>query len=432
MSDQSGVREYKLSKGYTNYIFILLFLLYFFDYVDRMVVTSLFPHIKEEWGISDAQCGMLVSAIYWSIVMFTIPASILVDRWSRKKTIGLMAVLWSIATAACAFTKSFGQLFGARCVIGIGEAGYAPGGTAMLSGLYPEEKRSRMMGIWNASIPLGSAVGIALGGIIAKEFGWRHAFGLVALPGLIVAILFFFVKDYKTVELVKTADAGSAGGPKVKMSKKDVFWEFVRTPTLIFTYLGFAAMVFVTTSLMTWLPTFFNRVHNIPMDQAGIKGGSVMLLALVGAPLGGFIADMWFKKRKNARLLFSAVVAVLSALFLSVGLVFFSGNMQYVFILFMGLVVVAFVPAAAAVTQDVVHPGLRAISYALCVIVQNLLGASTGPIVVGSLSDSFGIEKALLVLPAFLIVAAVLFFFGSFFYVKDRDKVEKVTLEVEG
>jgi predicted MFS family arabinose efflux permease len=431
MSDQSMPREYKLSRGYTNYIFILLFLLYFFDYVDRMVVTSLFPHIKEEWGISDAQCGMLVSAIYWSIVLFTVPASVLVDRWSRKKTIGLMAVIWSIATAMCAFTKNFGQLFAARCVIGIGEAGYAPGGTAMLAGLYPEEKRSRMMGIWNASIPLGSAVGIALGGIIAKEFGWRHAFGLVALPGLIVAILFFFVKDYKTVELVKTVKAGDEGKPKVRMSKMDIFREFMHTPSLIFTYFGFAAMTFVTTSLITWLPTFFNRVHNIPMDQAGIKGGSVMLLALVGAPAGGFIADMWLRKRKNARLMFSVIVALLSALFLAVGLVFFTGNVQYAFILLMGLVVVGFVPAAAAVTQDVVHPGLRAISYALCVIVQNILGSSLGPIVVGSLSDSYNIQTALLILPVFLVIASVLFFLGSFFYERDLNKVEKVVLEAE-
>lgn len=432
MSEQTGAHEYKLSKGYTNYIFILLFLLYFFDYVDRMVVTSLFPHIKEEWGVNDAQCGMLVSAIYWSIVLFTIPASVLVDRWSRKKTIGLMAVIWSIATGVCALTRSFGQLFSARCVIGIGEAGYAPGGTAMLAGLYPEEKRSRMMGIWNASIPLGSAVGIALGGIIAKEFGWRHAFGLVAVPGLIVAILFFFVKDYKTVDLVKTSKEEGSAGTKVKMGKMDIFREFMSTPTLIFTYFGFAAMTFVTTSLITWLPTFFNRVHNIPMDQAGIKGGAVMLLALVGAPVGGLLADLWLKKRKNARLMFSMIVALLTAVFLVLAFVFLDGNAQFVSILLAGLVVVAFVPAAAAVTQDVVHPGLRAISYALCVIVQNLLGSSLGPIVVGSLSDSYDIKTALTVLPAFLVIAAVLFFIGSFFYERDLNKVEKVTLEVEG
>ncbi len=169
MNNLTSPKEYKLSKGYTNYIFILLFLLYFFDYVDRLVVTSLFPFIKADWGITDAQCGMLVSAVYWSIVIFTFPVSILVDRWSRKKSIGLMAIIWSLATAACALTRNFSQLRAARMLIGIGEAGYAPGGTAMIAGLYPEEKRSRMMGIWNMSIPLGSAVGIALGGIIATH-----------------------------------------------------------------------------------------------------------------------------------------------------------------------------------------------------------------------------------------------------------------------
>ena len=120
-----------------------------------------------------------------------------------------MALLWTVATVACAFTKSFPQLLMARGFIGIGEAGYAPAGTAMLSGLFPAEKRSRMMGFWNISIPLGIAVGIAVGGYVAHHWGWRHAFGLVALPGAIVAILFFFVKDYKTVELVKTVEPSS-------------------------------------------------------------------------------------------------------------------------------------------------------------------------------------------------------------------------------
>ena len=245
MNNLTAPKEYKLSKGYTNYIFILLFLLYFFDYVDRLVVTSLFPFIKADWGITDAQCGMLVSAVYWSIVIFTFPVSILVDRWSRKKSIGLIAIIWSLATAACAMTRNFSQLRAARMLIGIGEAGYAPGGTAMIAGLYPEEKRSRMMGIWNMSIPLGSAVGIALGGIIATHWGWRHAFGLVALPGLIVAILFFFVKDYKTVELTKTVKETSA---KVKMKTGEIAREFLHTPSLILTYFGFAAMVFVSSS----------------------------------------------------------------------------------------------------------------------------------------------------------------------------------------
>jgi len=410
MNNLTSPKEYKLSKGYTNYIFILLFLLYFFDYVDRLVVTSLFPFIKADWGITDAQCGMLVSAVYWSIVIFTFPVSILVDRWSRKKSIGLMAIIWSLATAACALTRNFSQLRAARMLIGIGEAGYAPGGTAMIAGLYPEEKRSRMMGIWNMSIPLGSAVGIALGGIIATHWGWRHAFGLVALPGLIVAILFFFVKDYKTVELTKTVKETSA---KVKMKTGEIAREFLHTPSLILTYFGFAAMVFVTSSLMTWLPSYLNRVYNIPVDQAGMKVGIIMMMAIVGAPLGGFLADMWTKKRKNARLLLSALSAILSAVIFYMAFVLFTGSTQYILLLAGGLTVMTFVPAAAAVTQDVVHPGLRAVSYAFCVIVQNLLGASVGPVFIGAMSDKYGIAAAVAMLPLFLVVAAGLFFIGS-------------------
>ena len=153
--DRSG---YLFSKGYSNYVFMLLFMLYLFDYADRMVVTSMFTSIQKDWLISDTQCGWLVSVIYLAIGILTFPVSILIDRWSRTKTIGLMAIVWSLATALCAITGSYVQLFMARIMIGFGEAGYAPGGSALISGMYPLEKRSKMMGLWNASIPLGSAI----------------------------------------------------------------------------------------------------------------------------------------------------------------------------------------------------------------------------------------------------------------------------------
>ncbi|MBN2814023.1 MAG: MFS transporter [Bacteroidales bacterium] len=422
---------YLFSKSYTNYVFILLFLLYMFDYVDRMVVTSLFPFLKADWNLTDTQCGLLVSAVYWSIVALTFPVSILVDRWSRRKTIGLMAVVWSIATAACALTRKFPHLLTTRTFIGIGEAGYAPGGTAMIAGLYPQEKRSWMMGLWNASIPLGSAIGIALGGIIATNWGWRHAFGLVAIPGLIVAILFFFVKDYKTVGLTKTAGNGGKNQESevVKMTIKDMFREFFDKPSLIFTYFGMAAVVFTTTSLLTWLPTYFHRVQGLPESQAGLKSSAVMVLALIGAPLGGYIADRWRKNKINARLLFPTISTFLSAILLFLALVVFPGKLQYVLLLALGVLITAFVSAASAVTQDVVHAGMRAMSYAVAVVVQNLLGASMGPIVIGAISDFSNIETALSVLPAALLIASLMFFSGSFFYEKDLGKVEIIKLE---
>ncbi len=403
-----------------------------FDYVDRMVISSLFPFLKDEWGLTDLECGGLVSAVYVSIVAFTFPVSILIDRWSRRKTVGLMALLWGIATGLGAFTKTFRQLFSTRTLIGVGEAGYAPGGSAMISAMYPVEKRSWMLGLWNASIPLGSAIGVALGGIIATHWGWRHALGIVAIPGIIVAILFFFTKDYRTVGLLKNNTAkDTAGNGMVKMSVLDLFSEFVRKPSLIFTYFGIAGVVFTTTSLMTWLPTYFIRVQGMEAGPAGMKSSAVMLMAIVGAPLGGYLVDRWRKKKINARLIFPAITTIISAVIMFLAFTVFAGQIQYLLLLSVGISVTAFISAASAVTQDVVHAGLRAISYAIAVVVQNLLGSTMGPIVMGSVSDATNIQTAFNLLPITLVISSVLFFIGSFYYEKDLSKVKAVKLEVD-
>jgi MFS family permease len=416
---------YLFPKGYTNYIFVLLFLLYMFDYIDRMIVTSMFVNIEKDLGITHTQSGLLVSAVYWAIVLLTFPISILVDRWNRTKTIGIMAVLWSLATALCALTGNFMQLVFTRALIGVGEAGYAPGGSAVISGLYPEDKRSKMMGLWNASIPLGTAIGVLLGGIIASRLGWKHAFGIVAIPGFIVAILFFFVKDYKTVDLSVTDSQNN----KTKMKAKDIVREFLSRPSLIFTYFGFAAVVFVTTSMITWLSTYFHVTRDLPIEKAGSMASAVMVLAIVGAPLGGIITDRWRKTNIRARLIFPAITSILAAVFLMFALWLTKGTLQYVFFLLMGVTVTAFLPGAAAVTQDVIHAGLRAMSYAVAVVVQNLLGASTAPLVIGKLYDMYNIKAAMALLPFMLVLGAILFFAGSRFYIKDLDKTAKIKLE---
>jgi predicted MFS family arabinose efflux permease len=427
---------YLFSRTYSHYVFILLWLLYFFDYADRMVVVSLFPFLKRDWGLTDAQCGALVSAVYWAIVIFSFPVSILIDRWSRKKSIGIMAVLWSFATMACAFTRNFGHLFAARTAIGLGEAGYAPGGTAMISALYPEKRRAFMMGLWNISIPIGMAVGIVAGGFIATHWGWRHAFGIVALPGFLISLLFFFVKDYQTVGLEQTIRQEEIQGrdPAVreKMSKMDMVRTFSRTPSLLLTYLGFAGMMFLTISVSSFLPSYFQRVHGAELQRATLLTSGVMLMAIIGSPLGGWIADRWMKKRTEARLLVSAISSLLAAVLFFCAMHLFSGlAFQYPLLILGGIACMAWASSAIAVTQDVVHPGLRAISYALCVIVQNLLGSSLGPVVTGALSDAYGIAMALKLATIAALISCVLFYLGSRFYKKDLGKVEKVALTAE-
>jgi MFS family permease len=421
--------EYLVPKSHAYLVFILLFLLYLFDQADRYVITSLFPYLKAEWALTDTQCGLLISAVYWSLLIFALPSSWLIDRWSRKYTIGIMAVVWSLAAAASALTRNFAQLFATRTAIGVGEAGYAPGGVAMISGLFPERKRSLFMGIWMASVPIGAATGVMLGGIIATRYGWRHAFGVLAFPGLLLGLWFFFVKDYKTVRLVKTKKDEVLGLAKTNMTIKEITAEFISKPSLILTYLAFAGNVFATVALLTWLPSYFQRVSGMSVAGSSVKSGIIMLCALIGTPVGGIIADKWFTRRKDARLLFSGISSCLTAVVLFAAFTVPVGGLQYGLLILVGILMAAYNPAAAAVTQDVVHPGLRAISYGICIVVQHILGSTLGPIFIGAVSDAYNIQTALAFLPVFVLASGIFFFMASRFYEKDLVKVERVELQ---
>jgi MFS family permease len=413
----------------TGWLFAGLFLLYMFDYIDREVVSSVIPFLKQDLGISDTQAGSLASAVYWSIVIFTFPASILVDRWSRKRSVGIMVMLWSVATGLAAVIRTFPQLFLTRLGVGVGEAGYAPGGTAMISAMYPIEKRSRMTGLWNASIPVGSAIGVGLGGVIATAWSWKHAFGLVAIPGFIIGVLFyFFARDYRTVKLEKPATATRAAR---RMRMREIAQDFLHTPSLLLTYIAFAGNTFLTSAYLIWLPSYFVRTQGMAGGPAGLKASSIMLLAIVGAMAGGFLVDAWRKRRPSARPLFAGLSTLLSAgiWFLAFGV--FSGTAQYIVMMIAAATTLLYLSGASAVTQDVVHPGLWAVSYAICVIVQNLLGSSTGPIVVGAISDRFGLPTAMLAVPVASVLAGVLFLAAAAFYRRDLEKVDKVPVVME-
>jgi MFS family permease len=169
--------------------------------------------------------------------------------------------------------------------------------------------------------------------------------------------------------------------------------------------------------------------RSLPQDKAGTLASAVMVLAIVGAPVGGFLTDRWRKTKPRARLLFPAVSTVLTAVFLFAALYLFRGTIQFVLFLIMGVLIMAFISGAASVTQDVIHPGLRAMSYAVAVVVQNLLGSSTAPIVVGKIYDETNIKTALSFLPFVLLAGALLFYLGSRKYDADMKKVAKIELK---
>jgi MFS family permease len=156
-----------------------------------------------------------------------------------------------------------------------------------------------------------------------------------------------------------------------------------------------------------------------------------MLLALVGAPLGGFLVDRWRRKKLNARLVFPGITSLVAAFFCFLAFVVFRDTAQYICLLLFGVTVTMFIPAAGAVTQDLVHPGLRATSYAIAVVIQNSLGSMLGPIVIGAISTQTTLGTALAILPVFVLVAGVLFLVGSLFYKKDILKVADLEYEAD-
>jgi len=432
MAETGTKNSYLVGKGFAYYFFVLLFILTIIDYLDRMVVTALFPFMKADLGLSDMQLGLLVSAIFWSVTVFALPAAFFMDRWSRKKGIGICAIAWSVACAVTGFLKSFPSLFTARLMMGIGEAGYNPGGIAMISAFFPENKRAQMNGILNAAVPIGAVVGSIAGGIIAEKLGWRNAFGIVAIPGIIVGLLFFTLKDYKTVELSRVVAAGVDAGKKVKMKAADIAKQLLKNTSLIMNFFGYVGNVFVTTALLTWLPTYFYKLMDKPdMTSASMQSAGIFLLAMVGAPVGGIVTDLVLKRVKRSRMIVPAISTVITAVLLFIALSLPPGTNQYIVLLAMGFFAPFFVAGAASVTQDVVHAGLRSTSYGLGVLVQNLLGASIGPVFVGAISDSHSLLFGLQLLPIFLLFGAVMFFIGSFFYTRDKNRVELATVEAE-
>jgi MFS family permease len=183
-------------------------------------------------------------------------------------------------------------------------------------------------------------------------------------------------------------------------------------------------------ALTTWLPAYFQRHEGMSIERSGLATGMIMLLAIAGGPLSGVLTDRWYKKNATARMRFPALSCTATSLLLLAALLS-HGRVQFGFFLAVGLLVIMFSPGAIAVTQDVVHPGLRSTSLSINIVNQHLLGSAPGPLVVGALSDIYGLDKALLCLPAMLLLAGVLFFAGSFFYRGDVKSVEEVDLVFE-
>ena len=411
------------SRRYAWSVFAILVALMVVDYVDRQVVVSMFPHLKSEWELSDGQLGALVSIVSIVVAIGTVPLSLLADRWSRVKSIFLMALIWSSATIACAFAESYAQLFVARGFVGLGEAAYGSVGAALLATLFPPRMRSTVLGAFFAAALFGSVFGVVLGGVIAQNWGWQTGFGAVGIPGLALAFVFLLiVRDYKTVALTSRSSSD-----KPRLGFRAIVTELLRPRTAVITCLGAGLQLVMVSTVYAWLPSFFNRVYGLPPDQAGLKTGLVVIVGGVGAMLAGVLADRTSTRNPKMRLWVPAVAAVLTTVFMvsAFGL-FQPGTAQFVMILAGAAVMTATIGPVAAVVVDVTHPGLRATAAAVLSLTQNLFGLALGPLLTGVLSDAYGLTFALSVVPVFCLGSAAMLFWAARSYEHDLLSISRM------
>jgi MFS transporter, Spinster family, sphingosine-1-phosphate transporter len=414
-----------VSRPQAWFAFALSFLLMTFDFVDRQIVVSMFPYLKAEWSLSDRELGALISAVSVTIALATLPLSLLVDSWSPVKGVVVMATVWSLATIACGFAGSYRGLLVTRGFSGLGEAGYGPAAGAILSSVFPTRMRATIIGGFLATASFGSVLGVVLGGVISARWGWKAAFGVVGFPGLVLALLYMFVRDYKAPELAVEA--------RTTLHKaRGIALELFRARSGVAAYFAGALQLITTSTILAWQPSFFNLAYGVQPDRAGIWAASIIICATAGVVFWSVVADRLAQRDIRWRMLTPAACCIATlAIFATAFGALAPGPPQIGVIALGAFLMGSTTGPVPAVAIDVVHPALRSTAGSMVAIVQNLFGLGVGPLIAGALSDKFGLRTAMAIVPLSCTCAAALLVIGARSYKQDRDAMADLQLRAE-
>ena len=296
-----------------------------------------------------------------------------------------------------------------------------------MSRKFPQRLRATVFGAFLSAASLGSVLGVVLGGVISQKWGWRAAFGVVGIPGLLLSLLFLLVRDYRTVRLASDA----ARAPKLGLRR--LLTELLRPRSAVAAYLGGAAQIVVVSALYAWLPSYFNRYQGLSTDQAAVRTALVVAAGFLGQIVLSFLADRLASRDRRRRLLVPAALSLVSLVLLVVAFAAMTpGNPQLLVIIVAGFTITAPFGVVGSVSVDVVHPALRATAVSMVVLAQNLFGFAVGPLVVGAVSDAYGLRSALTVLPLCCAFAAAFFWLASRHYDDDLRRVATGASAVRG
>lgn len=402
------------SRLYAGYVLAILVVVYTFNFIDRMIVGILAPPIKAELGLTDTHLGLLggtAFALFYTAL--GIPIAWLADRFSRTWIMTVALALWSGFTAVCGFAQSFGQLFVARLGVGVGEAGGVAPAYSLISDYFPPAERARALAVYSFGIPLGSALGLVFGGLIADAIDWRAAFVTVGIAGVLLAPIFRLTVREPTRGRLDVEQLRAAALPL-----RQVFASLARKPSFWFLAFGAASSSIMGYGLFFWLPSLFVRSYGLNLVQVSLFYGAIVLIGgMAGVWMGGWLADRYGVGRRSAYALIPAGALLLCVPFYAFG-TFFLPTLALSFFVFLvptALGLVWLGPVLAAV-QHLVMPSMRATASAIFLFINNLIGIGAGTLLIGALSDGlqsrFGVDSlryAVLAGTAFYLVSAALF-----------------------
>jgi MFS family permease len=373
-----------LTAGARRYAMVILTLVYMFNFIDRQILAILLPAIREEFNVSDTVLGLLAGpAFVVFYVILGVPIARYADAANRRNLVALALAVWSGMTALSGFAMNIWQLTLARIGVGVGEAGCSPPAHSMIADLYPPEQRSTAMGFYTLGISAGIMLAYLAGGWVAQHIGWREAFFIVGIPGVLLAVILrFTVIEPERGASERRLDSGR------QPSLIEVYKFLLQRRSSV--HMGIAAglSAFVGYSVINWMPSFITRSFGMGIANLGFWLGIIVgTFGGIGFFFGGFIADRIGKDGQRRAFRFLAVSMVLAAA--ANAAVFLSPSVAWCLALFVVPTIISnfYLAPVLAQTQGLVSLRMRAMASALMLLVINSIGLGLGPWVTGLLSD---------------------------------------------
>jgi MFS family permease len=369
---------------YPNYVLAVLFIAYVINFVDRQIVSILAEPIKAALGVSDSWIGFLggpAFAIFYATL--GIPIARLADLWIRRTVIALGLALWSAMTALSGLSQSFTQLALARIGVGVGEAALSPPAHSLLADYFPVQKRATALGVYSMGIHIGILVGLVIGGWIEELWGWRAAFLVVGLPGLVLALVVRLTVREPVRGAQETAPF-EGGAPTIS----EVVRFLAARRSFIHLSLGIGFTAFAGYAFAFWAPTFLRRVHEMSGGELGTKIGiGLGVGGAIGSVLAGVIADRLGQRDKRWWMWVPAI-ACAGPLPFTLTFLLVSDPDSALLLAFPGVVIAAMYQGPVFSTVQTLAPvRMRAVASGVLMFVTNIIGLALGPQSIGWLND---------------------------------------------